>query len=57
MKMDNNRALKYVDQFQSDKSKVYLQNRNMATVSNIEIINKIYNDEFNLLDVGEFQIK
>ncbi|MFW6028814.1 MAG: hypothetical protein ACOCRO_01025 [Halanaerobiales bacterium] len=50
-------ALEYVEQFQSEKSKIYLYNRNMATVSNIEIIEKLYNGELKLLSVGEFQFK
>jgi len=55
--MSRKEVIEYVEKFQSDKSKVYLQNRNMATVSNIEIIEKLYNNELKLLDIGEFQLK
>ncbi len=50
-------ALEFVKKFQSDKSKVYLQNKNMSTISNIEIIKKLYKDELKLLNIGEFQLK
>ena len=50
-------ALEYVVQFQFDKSKVYLQNGNMSSMSNIEIIERLYKRELKLLPIGEFQLK
>ncbi len=55
--MSREEALKYVEQFKSDKSKVYHKNRNMASLSNIKIIDKLYNNELKLLNIGEFQLK